>query len=132
MLRTPQTATLCSAQVLGANDGTGAVCDEGAKSIEGFGIITLTGTVSNAVDDALVHVFTSDAATAPTASSTCALMNNPNLIDGTAHVLRFKVNDVQTHTIQVCAKWLLVYVEASSTSSTSTLTLTLKAHATST
>jgi len=132
MLRTPKTATLVTAQTLAANDGTGDVQNGTAANIEGFGLITLTGTVNNASDNASVHIFTSDAATAPTASSTCAYMLDPNKVDGTALIPQFLVNDVTSYTIRVCAKWILCYVEASSTSSTTTLTLTLKGHATST
>jgi len=130
--RAEQVATLCSAQTLAANDGTGDVCDEGAVDIRSYGLITLRGVVNNAVDGAIVHLFVSNSATAPTTSAGCGHVLNPNLIDGTFHELHFPVNATSDYTIQVCARWLIVYVEASSTSSTTTLTLTLVGHVTST
>jgi len=129
MIRQPQTATLCSAQTL---TGSAVVQDEDAVSIEGFGLITLTGTVNNATDGALVYLYISDSATAPTTNSGLAQLADPTKVDGTLLELTFPVNDKVAHTIRVCGKWLIAYVKRSGSSSTTTLTLALKAHATST
>jgi len=128
MLPEPRTATLVSAQTL---TGSAVVQDEAAMDIKGYPIITLTGTVNNAVDNALVYVYLSNSTTAPTDNTGLPqLMTNADEVpDGALLAIVFPVNDVTAYTIMAAANYLIVYVARSAVSTTSTLTLTAVATA---